>query len=270
MCAPTAIGGLVSAAGSAVAASQANQERARAYEYRDRLRVNKAMRDDILYQNKKNVYKQNVTAANIAAQRAYTQSQISLNNAMSEIMLKNMDSFRDMLQAEGVIETRAAENNVRGKSIAKQLVMNRALMGAIQANRSRSLSMAKYSLQNANESTNIKLKDAINRQFSKVALQPVRDLPEPPPVMQNPGQIFALGAANAIAGGFAESEFEGWFGSGPLKNDINVDTTDYRSLLINSTQDGVSDAFGLTGWTNSELMRELKGENEFLTNLGLE
>ena len=66
----------------------------------------------------------------------------------------------------------------------------------------------------------IKLKDILNKEFSAVALQPVRDLPEPPPVLGSPGMAFALGAGQAIAGGFAAGEFDG---PGNALNDIGGD-----------------------------------------------
>ncbi len=224
MCAPTAISGVIGAIGDAQAASARNKEKQRIYEYKDRLRVNKAMRDDILYKNKKVVYSQMTDAANIAAQRAFTKSQIGLNRAMSEIMLKNMDTFAEMLGAESDIESGLAERGIRGKSMARMLLLNRAKLGQIMARRGRSLTYSAEAVKDNNFSVNIKLKDVLNQQFSRVALQPVRDIPEPAPTMENPSMVFALGAAGAIAG-------EGdWWGVDEEEGDIREDPTNLTTL----------------------------------------
>ena len=209
MCAPTAISGVLGAVGDAAAVNQENNAKIRQYKYKDRLRVNKAMRDDLLYKTKKVKYEQNVDSANIGAQQAYTDTQISLNRAFSQIFLKNYESMKEMLGAEGDIFTDFASRGIGGANLAKALLVNRAKLGIVETNRAKSLIEANYDAKRANQSTQIKLKDILNNEFSAVALQPVRDLPEPPPVLGSPGMAFALGAGQAIAGGFAAGEFDG-------------------------------------------------------------
>ena len=172
------------------------------------MRVTKAIRDDLLYKTKKVKYEQNVDSANIAAQRSYTDAQISLNKNMSQVFLKNYESMMEMFKTGGEIETKAAERGVSGANVAKALLVNRVKLGLTEANRARFLTNTVYDMNRSNQSTQIKLKDVLNKEFSAVALQPVRDIPDPPPVLGNPGLTFALGAASAVASGIGAGEFE--------------------------------------------------------------
>lgn len=192
------------------------------------MRVTKAIRDDLLYKTKKVQYEQNEDSANIAAQRSYTDTQISMNKNISQIFLKNYESMMEMMKTGGDIEVGAAERGVSGANIAKALLVNRAKLGLVEANRSRFLMNATYDMNRANESTQIKLKDVLNKEFSSVALQPVRDIPDPPPVLGNPGLTFALGAASAVASGFGEGEFGG---NTDWQSDFASDMPDYSNAF---------------------------------------
>ena len=215
MCSPTAAVGVVGAIGQAQAVSQANKQKKREYEYKMKIREAKWLRDSRLYDTKKVQYEQNVVNANIAAQRAYTKSQISMNNAVAQAMLDNNADFAKMLEAEGMIEAGAAERGVRGKSVMKQLLMNKQKYRMGQSMRRRALTEASYRLKAGNESTNIKLKSTLNQQFGKVAIQPWEGIPEPPPVMGNPGMTLMLGVAGSVAGEFGSGgAFENSFGGG--------------------------------------------------------
>ena len=104
MCSPSAIGPVFSAIGGAAQASQANAERRRNYEYQLKIRERKWMQTRSTYQSKKVQFEQEVDLANIAAQRAYTRTQIQLNNARSLALLENQEDFKKMLANEGMIE----------------------------------------------------------------------------------------------------------------------------------------------------------------------
>ena len=71
------------------------------------------------------------------------------------------------------------------------------------AARARALTQTNYRFKEANEGIRRKLMSEQNREFSKVAISPVQDIPPPQPVMQNPGMMLALGLAGAAfdAGG---------------------------------------------------------------------
>ena len=133
MCSAAAIGPAIGAIGSAQAASQANKEKRRNYQHQLKVRERKWMQTRSTYQSKKVQFEQEVDLANIAAQRAYTRTNIQLNRARSMAILQNQDDFKKMLSAEGMIEASAAERGVRGKSVARQLVMNQGQFGLSQA-----------------------------------------------------------------------------------------------------------------------------------------
>ena len=201
MCSPAAIGPAVSAIGGAAQASQANAEKKRIYEHKLKIRERKWMQRLTTYASKKVQFEQEVDQSNIAAQRAYTRTQIQLNNARSLALLENQEDFKKMLANEGMIEASAAERGVRGKSVARQLAMNSANFGMSQRLRSRGLAMAGYQAKEVREDVNRQLKTALNRSFAGVAIQPVADIAPPAPVMQNVGLTLMLGMGEALAAG---------------------------------------------------------------------
>ena len=223
MCSPAAIGPAFSAIGSAQAASASNAAAKRNYEHQLKVRERKWMQTRTTYATKKVQFEQEVDQSNIAAQRAYSRTQRQLNNARSLAILENQEDFKKMLQNEGMVEASAAERGVRGKSVARQLVMNNANFGMSQAMRSRGLTMAGYQAKESNENVNIQLKSLLNRSFGKVAIQPVQDIAPPPPVMQNVGMTLMLGMGEALGEGIMGNKglMEKWdnskAGGGPGK-----------------------------------------------------
>ena len=203
MCDPAAIGPAVGAVGSAMQASQANKEKRRQYQHQLKVRERKWMQTRTTYATKKVQFEQEVDQANIAAQRAYSRTQQQLNNAKSLAILENQEDFKKMLANEGAIEVSAAERGVRGRAVARQLVMNKGNFGISQALRSRGLAQAGYAAKQSNEDVNRQLKGQLNRSFGKVAIQPVQDLAPPPPVMQNVGMTFMLGMGEALGAGLS-------------------------------------------------------------------
>ena len=176
------------------------------YAHRLKLRERKWMQQRSTYQSKKVQFEQEVDLANIAAQRAYTRTQIQLNNARSMAILQNQEEFKKMLANEGNIEVSAAERGIRGKSVARQLLQNKANFGIGQAMRSRALATAQYDAKESMADVNRQLKTQLNRSFGKVAIAPVQDFVPPPPQMQNPGLIFMMGMGQALGAGLGGME----------------------------------------------------------------
>ena len=205
MCSPAAIGPAFSAIGSAQAASASNKAARRNYEHQLKVRERKWMQTRTTYATKKVQFEQEVDQSNIAAQRAYSRTQQQLNNAKSLAILQNQEDFKKMLINEGDIEVSAAERGVRGRSVARQLVMNKGNFGISQALRSRGLAQAGYQAKDVMGDVNRQLKGQLNRSFGKVALQPIADLAPPPPVMQNVGMTFMLGMGQALGAGLEGS-----------------------------------------------------------------
>ena len=201
VCDPAAIGPAVSAIGGAAQASANNKHKRKMYAHQLKVRERKWMQTRSTYQSKKVQFEQEVDLANIAAQRAYSRTQTQLNRARSMAILQNQDDFKKMLSNEGMIEASAAERGVRGKSFARQLVMNQGNFGLGQAMRSRALATAGFDAKDAMAETNRQLKGTLNRSFSKVAISPVPDFAPPAPQMENPGLILMMGMANAVSAG---------------------------------------------------------------------
>ena len=209
MCSPAAIGPAFSAIGSAASASAANKEKRRQYQHQLKVRERKWMQRRTTYASKKVQFEQEVDLANIAAQRAYTRTQIQLNNAKSLAILENQEDFKKMLANEGAIEVSAAERGVRGRAVARQLVMNKANFGMSQAMRSRGLAMATYRAEESREDVGRQLKSKLNQSFGRVAIQPVADLAPPPPVMQNVGLTLMMGMGEALGAGIGGMDSKG-------------------------------------------------------------
>ncbi len=209
MCSPAAIGPAFGAVGNAMAASQANKEKRRLYEHKLRMRERKWMQTRVTYASKKVQFEQEVDAANIAAQRAYARTQHSLNKARALAMLQNQDDFKNNLLAEGEIEAKAAERGVRGKSIARALIMNAQSIGIKQAMRTRGLTASYYDAQVNMEDVNRRLKGTLNKSFGKVALQPIADMAPPRPVYQNVGLTLMIGMGQALGAGIEGAQSSG-------------------------------------------------------------
>ena len=191
----------MSAVGNAASASAANKAARRNYEHQLKVRERKWMQTRATYATKKVQFEQEVDQANIAAQRAYSRTQQQLNNAKSLAILKNQEDFKKMLINEGEIEASAAERGVRGRAVARQLIMNKGNFGISQAMRSRGLAQAGYQAKEVMGDVNRQLKSTLNQSFGKVAIQPIADIAPPPPVMQNVGLTLMLGMGQAIGAG---------------------------------------------------------------------
>ena len=201
MCSPAAIGPAASAIGGAAQASANNKHKRRMYAHQLKVRERKWMQTRSTYQSKKVQFEQEVDLANIAAQRAYTRTNIQLNRARTMAILNNQEDFKKMLSNEGMIEASAAERGIRGKSLARQLVMNQGQFGLSQAMRSRALASARFDAKEAMADTNRQLKSTLNRSFSKVAVAPVQDFAPPPPQMENVGLTLMMGMGQALGAG---------------------------------------------------------------------
>ena len=202
------------------------------YQHQLKVRERKWMQTRSTYQSKKVQFEQEVDLANIAAQRAYTRTQIQLNNARSMAILQNQEDFKKMLANEGNIEVSAAERGIRGKSVARQLLQNKANFGIGQAMRSRALATAQYDAKESMADVNRQLKTQLNRSFGKVAIQPVQDFAPPPPQMENVGLTLMMGMGQALGAGL-EGMPKNTMGPGGLQNQAITppSTIDYGNTV---------------------------------------
>ena len=192
------------------------------YQHQLKVRERKWMQTRSTYQSKKVQFEQEVDLANIAAQRAYTRTQIQLNNARSMAILQNQEDFKKMLANEGNIEVSAAERGISGKSVARQLLQNKANFGIGQAMRSRALATATYDAKETMADVNRQLKTQLTRSFGKVAIAPVQDIAPPPPQMENVGLTLMMGMGQALGAGL-----EGMGGKGDGLGKMNQGAGNY-------------------------------------------
>ena len=193
--------GALGAVGEAQAASQRNKAAQRQYEHKLKIRERKWMMDTSLYKTKVVQFDKNISEANLAAQRAYTESQINLNNVRVKAMLDHSEDFKSMLEAEGMIEASAAERGVRGKSVSRMLTMNLAKFGEANRQRSRALTESQYAFNLGNERIRRQLISDKNNEFSKVAIQLVPEMEPVQPVKRNVGLTLFTGLAGALGAG---------------------------------------------------------------------
>ena len=203
MCSPAAIGPAVGAIGSAAEASAQNKAAQRQYEHKLKIRERKWMMDTSLYKTKVVQFNKNISEANLAAQRAYTESQINLNNVRVKAMLDHSEDFRKMLEAEGMLEASAAERGVRGRSVTRMLSLNLAKFGEANRQRSRALTESQYAFNLGNERIRRQLISDKNNEFSKVAIQLVPEMEPVQPVKRNVGLTLFTGLAGALGDGLA-------------------------------------------------------------------
>ena len=198
MCGPAVVASAaIGAVSSGMQAQAANKQANRNYQHQLKVRERACKQETSLYQTKKVQFEQEVDLANIAAQRAYTKTQLSLNNAQSLAILQNQEDWKKMLSNEGTVQVSAASRGIRGKSVDRQLVMNKGAFGMTQAMRTRGLTMAQYLAKDANEGVNRQLKAGLNQSFGKVAIQPIPDVAPPKPVYQNAKLAAILGGAQS-------------------------------------------------------------------------
>ena len=189
--------GALNAIGGAQQVKQQNEAKRRDYQYKLKIREQRWMRDTVGFKTKKVQYQRNISEANLAAQRAYTQSQINLNNIRSQAMLDHSEDFKSMLEAGGMLQAKAAERGVGGGSIMRANVANLQKMGMANSARARALTQTQYRYKESNEGIRRKLQSQQNQLYGKVAISPVQDIPPPEPVMGNPGMTMMLGLAGA-------------------------------------------------------------------------
>jgi len=187
-------------------ASASNRAARQNYEHQLKVRKRKWMQTRTTYANKKVQFEEEIDQANIAAQRAYSRTQMQLNRARSMAILQNQEDFKKMLAQEGNIEASAAERGIRGKSVARMLVMNQGNFGLTQAMRTKGLTEAGWMAKQSNQDVNRQLKGLKNEAHGKVVIQPQQDMAPPPPVTQNVGMTLMLGMGQALGAGLAGNE----------------------------------------------------------------
>ena len=197
--------GAMGAIGSAAEASAQNQAAERAYQHKLKIRERKWMMDTTLAKTKNVQFEKNISEKNLAAHKAYTESQINLNNVREQAMLDHQKDFMSMLEAEGIIEAGAAERGVRGASVTKMINQNLAKLGMANSARSRALTQSQYAYKLGNEAIRRQLISDKNQEWSKVSMKLIPDMEPVEPVKKNVGLTLFTGLAGAAFDAFGSS-----------------------------------------------------------------
>ena len=197
--------GAMGAIGSAAEASAQNQAAERAYQHKLKIRERKWMMDTTLAKTKNVQFEKSISEKNLAAHKAYTESQINLNNVRAQAMLDHQKDFMSMLEAEGIIEAGAAERGVRGASVTRMINQNLAKLGMANAARSRALTQSQYAFKLGNEAIRRQLVSDKNEEWSKVSMKLIPDMEPVEPVKKNVGLTLFTGLAGAAFDAFGSS-----------------------------------------------------------------
>ena len=222
MCSTAAIGPAIGAIGSAAEVSKANAEKRKNWNHYLKVRERRWMQRRTTFASKKVQFEQEVDLSNIAAQRAYSTVDNKLNIARSQAILDNQADFLKMIGDQGKIQSSFASRGIQGNSLAKMLITSQSQFGMSQAMRTRGLTMAYNQAEKEKAYTRNQLKARLNRSFSKVALEPIQDIPKPPPTMGNPGMALMLGMGQAVAAGIGGMDGKTMDAGGGTENIVPV------------------------------------------------
>lgn len=204
MCSPIALGvasfasGAIGAVGQYQSASaQASAQNAAAinnYKYQLKLRERNWDRERFKYNVALGQYKDQTRENATAAQRAYSATQMKLNDKYREAAFRNQNMVTQMLKSQNM----QAVSGATGKSA--QRVDNQVFQayGRNQAIMAENLFSARTSAMYANESTRREQLSANRKAYGRVAIQPMPGVAPPPPVM-TPGPS-GLGLAAGLIG----------------------------------------------------------------------
>jgi hypothetical protein len=211
MCSPVALGvasGVASGAGAIgqhqSASAQANAQNAAAtsnYKYQLKVRERNWDRERFKYNVALGQYKDQTQENATAAQRAYSATQMKLNDKYRDAAFKNQAMAAKLIETQGG----TLAQGMAGRSA--QRVNNQVFQafGRNQAIMAENLFSARTASEFSNQSTRRELLSANRQAYSKVAIQPMPGVAPPPPVM-TPGPSglgLAAGLINAGVTGYS-------------------------------------------------------------------
>ena len=183
----------------ASAAKVANQNAKRQYEYAVETRKRKHMQKLSIYKASKVQFAQASQNIHTGMTAAWDRAQVQLRRVKEATASKNQDALISMFQNSKYGNLMASGQS--GRSIARIGVMENAALGQFYSRNMRNLTDAREDFMAGVKSTRNRAKLAREREFAKVAFQPVTDVAPPRPVYQNVGMALfgdILGFAAAL------------------------------------------------------------------------
>ena len=169
----------------AEAARNANENARRQYKYNLEVRKRKHMQKLSIYNANKVQFAQASQNIHTGMTAAFDRAQVKLRRVREATATKNQDALIKMFQNSkyGNLMTQGQS----GRSIARIGVMENAALGQFYSRNIRNLTDAREDFMAGVKNTRNRAKIAREREFAKVAFQPVTDVAPPKPVMQNVG-----------------------------------------------------------------------------------
>ena len=191
----------------AAAARAANKNAVRQYKYNLEVRKRKHMQKLSIYKLAGVQYKEASANIHRGMTQAWDRGQVRLRRVKEEVMRRNEDKFIELTQNSQFGDLMAMGQ--QGRSIRRIGTMEKAALGRFYQKNQRVLTDQIDDFMVGVKSSRERAKLAREREFAKVAFQPVTDVAPPRPVLQNVGlAMFSdiFGFASTVAGIASGSE----------------------------------------------------------------
>ena len=185
----------------AAAARAANENARRQYKYNLEVRKRKHMQKLSIYNAAKVQFKQASQNIHQGLTAAWDRGQVKLRRVKEQVARRNEDKLIEMFQNSNY--GNLMSEGQTGRSIARIGVMENAALGRFYTRNQNALTDAREDFMVGVKSSRNRAKLAREREYAKVAFNPVTDVAPPRPVMQNVGLAMfgdIFGFASTVVG----------------------------------------------------------------------
>jgi len=184
----------------AAAASAANKNARRQYQYALKKRERKHMQKLSIYNQSKVQFERAYSNIHQGLNASYSRAQTRLNRKKDKTFRANQKAMMQMMQKSKFGDLLGAGKT--GRSIARMGTLEAGALGRFYAQNQKNLTNARMSFTEGTKLSRQKAANAQEKEFAKVAFNPSEDVAPPVPVMQNVAMAFlgdAIGLASTVA-----------------------------------------------------------------------
>ena len=184
----------------AAAASAANKNAKRQYEYSMQKRERKHMQKLSSYGAAKVQFDKSIANIHRGLGASYDRAQVKINQMREKTLRENQGALIKLMQGSKFGDLTAS--GASGRSISRMGVLEAGALGRFYAQKGHNLRNAQYAMNEGTKLSRLRASNAQEQEFAKVAFQPTTDVAPPVPVMQNVGMAFfgdVLGFAGSVA-----------------------------------------------------------------------
>jgi hypothetical protein len=185
----------------AAAASAANKNARRQYEYAIKKRERKHMQKLSIYNQSKVQFERAYSNIHQGLNASYSRAQTKLNQVREKTWTENQGALMKLMQNSKFGDLLASGRS--GRSIARMGVLEAGALGRFYAQKQKNLTNAQFAFTEGTKLSRQRAANAQEKEFAKVAFNPSEDVAPPVPVMQNVGMALlgdAIGLAGTVAG----------------------------------------------------------------------